>query len=958
MTTAPTFLELARELGLGEDGRDDPWVDRTSFVRDYEPQQQPSKLSAVATKTLRLVLIKEAPAVSVFNRSFFTFKVVTGSDLQESGEVVQCDVRPADPVFVYTCQVSSLATLCNAPHNATARYKLVSCTRQKLPLTERVARELLTGLVNDTALGRFMDTYRGTLFSSGPATIESLRAAIRQESAFAENILQLFDQRPMTKRYVACLEINVLAMYFDREALEALKTREIRTLFWKLTNTPYQLCFRSQLPRITQPSESGRLSLFLQELTLEQASRAFYACEKKPQREAAVHTAFAAMIYEKLKHETLSNMQSFATRDQLLEMEPRKLSERRELNDHELTEADVDAAFRELLRLDGAKLLKNGAYQLSCVNDAERGLMSALHCILTKSPRDDYVPRRFSELTVPLNEMFPSACAEQLRALEIIRDSPVAFIDGTAGSGKTQIMAWLTQILDPECILSTAATAAACDNLTSRMQTLRAFNNHLLWFAHKDTCGVHAPSDKPADLKRCDRTKIPYLRCIFERIHCVIVEEASLAHPSTLAALLLHLVLCGNVSSIIFIGDRNQLQPLRQGSMWRELLDLFANRGSIHFKENHRAKGTSAHKLVENSRQIIYNNAQNMIVEDDGANSAMILHPPSIVSFADRANTQLKYEMASRDIEGALALRPKLGEYEVQFITGMNDLRYIVSNALDAYYLKRENRLPQLPPGANELHELSTTYYSGRKIACSKNLNEYGLTNGTIFRIVAFEWVQFSATENINQDLWYLKTSPHFNMRHVRMLLTPAQEARRDELLRDCEAMRGGVRVVTVDNSAELMPQGMHGDDSTLFIVLQPLSSIVAAANVAADSPVAPPIQFLRVPFNAETRMHFRKGGCATVHSFQGRESPHIVVFAPFFCKFLTREWLYTASSRPQLSALYIAERVTLERAAKNPEPTRRCSLALMWEEIEAEATLKRKHADGDSDAAKAARLE
>jgi hypothetical protein len=75
------------------------------------------------------------------------------------------------------------------------------------------------------------------------------------------------------------------------------------------------------------------------------------------------------------------------------------------------------------------------------------------------------------------------------------------------------------------------------------------------------------------------------------------------------------------------------------------------------------------------------------------------------------------------------------------------------------------------------------------------------------------------------------------------------------------------------------------------------------------------------------------KAEATTTHCFQGREIDHFAFVSKVFpCSFDTREALYTASTRPRKSMLYISSKEAIRRMCENPEPPRDTGLARMLE--------------------------
>ena len=75
------------------------------------------------------------------------------------------------------------------------------------------------------------------------------------------------------------------------------------------------------------------------------------------------------------------------------------------------------------------------------------------------------------------------------------------------------------------------------------------------------------------------------------------------------------------------------------------------------------------------------------------------------------------------------------------------------------------------------------------------------------------------------------------------------------------------------------------------------------------------------------------KASATTNHCFQGKEIDHFAFVSKIYhCSFDTREGLYTASTRPKKSMLYISSKEALRKMCENPEPDRDTGLAAMLE--------------------------
>lgn len=970
-TFTPPLAEHAALCGhyLYEDTR--YWCDDTSFSQQTDERgdadEEAKRQSTASSQVMTVTLASEFPP-QVYDGQLYVVCNVVVSRAAATGIVYDANrielqlPMPMAP-FLYTCRVSRIASCFNDTRLVNGRYKALSWTRECLPMRENEIRALVQEGLSIESAG--VDKFMAALSDQEKfetRTIAALAVLVERECKSDKDAMMRFRSSRIVKCFTLWRELNALNKFFRWYLVETLSPTVIRSLYWRLMNAPYLLCFQSSLPEIGPIEEAyfaaagiraSQYTKHLVELMPSQIVEVVNMYENELSREHLVVCGLASRLYERLKTLTLGKLHSYSEATHLIDFKvPRPGAPWEEdtvalpasLHEYDVTPHDIAQAFTLMVAQGGVVEFTTGAtqcYQLPQVFDSERGVAHAIYevrrrfavAMETKAP--DYVKRRFDTFLTDKNartlgDVFTTASAEQLAVLEHIRESPVTLLDGKAGSGKTQVMAWLMQILDGESVLGTASTSAACDNLMSRAGTLKAFNNHQLYFAHRETCkalvgygdAVVLPGAEE-DLNECVKTGLVYRKCFFENVVIFVVEENSMENAGALAALLQLVVLCGTkLCRLIFIGDRRQLQPMRCGSFWRELLDMFDSDAS-RFAENHRAIGSTGHRLVENASSIWSDSGRSMVFEDAGSKSAANLFTPQDVGFANRFNDDQKYQFAKQDVARCFEERHPIEEYEMHFMAATRDHRDVLSNALDFYFLTKEGR------SFNERH-LPFTYYTGRKLGCSKNMHHFGLHNGTIHRIVAFEWVQFPPIKEMNEQAWYLKVAPHFDMQHVRAMLSPTQGAQRDRLMAQCEAMRGGVRVETFDNSSAVRPSTMSHENAIFFVLLQPLDSIQRAREADARGEPPPPPQFIRVPFH-EAKHGFRKGACTTVHSYQGRENDHIFVFAPFYWRMLTTEWLYTATTRARRSIMYMTTRTILEKAAANREAPRRCSLALNW---------------------------
>lgn len=727
-----------------------------------------------------------------------------------------------------------------------------------------------------------------------------------------------------TKCFFLSPQIRLLETSFrgQQRAIELLKWTSILSLEWRLRNEPYRLCFRRTLPK---PVNVGFENEQLEPLLLEDARAAseWAALAPNPMMELAVK-GFETLVsaLEEQKHgyleesEVLTAMSGHAHEimkkakasdvTALIERAKRFLMD--DMRIVALIDQPPDAP---------ANLAKR--WQLKWVNEAEQAVVESLSILAQRNTTSTSVSDAMGELT-----RSDGACSEQIRAWNALKRYPFLLIDGQGGSGKSEFIRKLCARLPKDWYYCTAATSAACANLSGGVQH-RAQNFHKLLHCHATECidpatGLHvvvsdedAMSQPPLKedataLERFDyelnrlplrmsSIRLAFKRCIAEQWRVFVIDEFGLVHPSVLGPLLLMLVACAPwLEKLLMVGDNRQMPPIGWGHLSRELSTAFGSTCyRMSFWHNHRA---GADDLVHNNKMT------HAMRPEELRFGKQALHVPLNLgnyAFEDKLSGVIS-------VVKTLLARYKPSEYESLFVTRTNEYRHAICQAVTAHYLGLEKR--RVETGGDR------TLYTGRKYVFERNQFDLGVVAKKLYVLEGIEDVLFDSTATITGSSEYLKTSPLYPMQYVREQLPqnpqPAGTGR-------------NVDVVYQTSTKERLEDGR-----VRFLVMRDLTEYArrnsAAKGVVFSENIEYPT-FVRVPADPKLMSTVVNASCVTVYGAQSGQIPKLFYVLPYYSQYETTPCVYTAGSRTQQQAYYVCDRRDLNRAILNPEPTRRASM-------------------------------
>lgn len=762
-------------------------------------------------------------------------------------------------------------------------------------------------------------------------------------------------------------QLHDLSVCFDVRSLEACTWPEISSLHWRLLNTPHRLCLRRFL---VQPPDDPRLGLErLVPLTLDEAD----AEARKRHCAVADEMRLALRAYEFMLQDCEQQKNSWTptvdvrshVRNHYASLKPN-----RELKDFEAFYERVLA-----LLLDDLKVAvryegeQGGGLQLRWVYESEAAFCEALQTLAS---------RRGHSVSDAMTATPPQeACSEQQEAWQSLRRYPFMMVDGIGGSGKSALASMIAQRLPPHWLGCTAATAAACTNMSDSVHG-RAWHMHRLLHAHSRVCdpltGEHLVSEtttttagaaaskepggkngkgEPA-LKMCDVLNVPYRLCQFHDWRLLVLDEGGMAHPSAFGVVLLLIVTCApQLERILFIGDHRQLPPIRWGFMWREMMAALRRTPLLlAFEHNHRVRGSNASELVENCYFFHREQAQDFRFSDKSTFMHRIRPQPFEMSTPEKA------EQTRHDITQVLE-RFELDHYRHQVVTHMNMYVEWLSEGIEAFYLRREKRHYDVVTNWSTLH-------TGCKYMIKKNMPEWRVTNNEKLMLHKIVDVAFQGMQDITSRHWFLSVSPDaYDMSYVRDQQAPAASAAGAMTTTSASA------ATTTTSAAAAGGSSLAGGASSLsttansryydvvertntharleagrlrFLVFCTLVDHLKYLDAkATTTTTTTPHErtFITIPAEPRFMRLIQKAGCTTVYGAQSGQSHTVVYYLPFFSKHEYRESGYTAISRPmERDIVCCVRREDFDRVMKNPAPSRRVSIEAYLKPVVAAALL------------------
>lgn len=484
-------------------------------------------------------------------------------------------------------------------------------------------------------------------------------------------------------------------------------------------------------------------------------------------------------------------------------------------------------------------------------------------------------------------------CSEQQQALLMQQHLPVLFVAGSAGSGKSDLIANIVSQYEDTEYLCAAFMATVVANLRTRVSPTRSFTAHQLLFHHAKSHlfpgteyrkllarGGDMPhwygddgsggKGKLRD-KRPKMLGISYENCIFENIALLIIEEVSLMYPEITAKLLSKLVCCSpGFRRLVFVGDAKQLPSIQCGDL---ATDLHKTLGPLHalieFRHNHRVRDKAFTLLKENAHAIATARQEEMVF--DGKTCVQIT--PTWNNYVRRYNIDGDILQILQEYH--------LKEHDTNILTRTNAVRLQINKVCKAYYsyLDEQNATQRkiteyvgdaAPPRAVQLQDLdigrqgnANVLRVGRKIVFKRNKHDRGITNNEI------------------------------------LVLKQITEKR---------TVGSTVKETSVKQTSKRVQRGTQ-----IVLICYPLGY---------------PTQLREIEFDDFARKWVRDAYATTNHAFQGAQIRRIVYAIPFDSEFETRRSLYTGSTRCEENIIYLAARKTIAAACTRDEPPRRSHLA------------------------------
>lgn len=205
---------------------------------------------------------------------------------------------------------------------------------------------------------------------------------------------------------------------------------------------------------------------------------------------------------------------------------------------------------------------------------------------------------------------YMSICEEQRYAISMLQASPIVYVGGGGGSGKTELLSMVAKGAIGKNVLVLSYVATVASVLARRVHP-HAMTCHQFLSKHWTKCPASPGFDGAGDTE-----------CPAASIRVLIIDEVSVMYPELLACVLHVVSECGQTHSVLLTGDRRQLPSMKAGDVVSDLL-----RGlpevCIEFGHNHRVTEAEFSAIRANSERIA-TGKWNLTFDD----KAFTLRPP------------------------------------------------------------------------------------------------------------------------------------------------------------------------------------------------------------------------------------------------------------------------------------------------------------------------------------------
>lgn len=602
-----------------------------------------------------------------------------------------------------------------------------------IPFTLEVAYAFLEKIGGDIpqyimniASDDFCTNPRGVNINSMPVERKDFISYV--ESLNDDIKLELLKENAESKRYFLSEEITVLcAKRKTRQSSTGLITEspsiynydqivnmswdDIKRLYDQIRTDPYTLAFSDLITFKYFPSREmiksnpnivegyiplPELSFFMVKLLCELFKTTVINSEKK---------LAAVKIYDLLKTQTFTNKHAYTVKSYLRQ----HMYQEFDTEDFEAGLAFLVEKSIVLMNIHEEVFIRYVYMWEKCIALSFEVIMKRGKEIRQEKKDASYYEKMTTHAGFPL-------CTEQLEAVRKFYDNPFIVVNGSPGSGKTDMLGIVAKLLDRKKILATASQSLNVARL-NQIFPGRSFTAHKLLYFHDSFC-----KSSPHSLSRNktgDQAKelgIDFKDCPFEDVSVLFCEEFSMWDEALFSKLVSAIACCGKLTKVMMIGDTKQLQSIRMGNTMREL-SSFAEKMGLLCKFTHDHRTDKATKILwENQNAIRLKETQN--IRFDGVNC---IH----VDVARHMSKSDKIKMIGASVQKILR-KFDIKEYDHHVITRMNEYKNEIIRVVNTYYHNKDTSTRSTGTYDHRGH------YIGRKLAVTQNNYKKGLSNNEI----------------------------------------------------------------------------------------------------------------------------------------------------------------------------------------------------------------------------------
>lgn len=531
------------------------------------------------------------------------------------------------------------------------------------------------------------------------------------------NAGDLFWNKPAVKMYFYNNAFNQLVDLYDPSDLLCLPKDSILGLLRFAMKNPIPLAMEPRIPfrcvNTIGVTKKGRATGWkLPELSYQKLHKTIkkFGADTIPEDTASV------LLYNIMKR-NFSDGKNTATGAEALK---RDLIRNKKISGADVFEAAVGALVRHGMIVDMRKLApgadqgvwRDGYLYLANIYAFEKSICAAMVSVCETNVRESTANQEdWKRARGPELQLASAMCDEQWKAMRLFAASPLLYVGGGAGSGKTYFLSRVASLYPGPKVLALAFMNTAVSLLNRNVAPGRSMSCHAFITAHGLEC-PHSPfRDSPH----------PGGKCIAKGVEVLVIDEFSVMYAELLAMTLHIFRRCGSLRKVVFTGDHRQLPPIQGGDLLRDFRDGVPW-AVVDFTHNHRVSDANFTTIAWNATCIDSGHYGALKTTPFGVGKD---HEPVLLLEPDGDGAGCE-----RALVGVLESL-QLGEYDHHVITPTNKLRKSLNYVVEQHYLGSQ--------------PVENVFHVGRKFVFKMNVPKKNIANNEIMVLDAV-WDQHMDT--------------------------------------------------------------------------------------------------------------------------------------------------------------------------------------------------------------------